>query len=288
MIEQYSITIIGKGALGGALFDFFNEKSYLIRSVWDLKQVELRSADDRSVVVLEKNLPTEESEMGDLIFIAVPDDQIERLSDELAGIPLQWDKRSVVHCSGNISSDACSSLKKKGARIAAMHPVQTFNTGDGLQRFQDITVTLEGDDALISDLTLIIGQMGAHSLKITAEQKRVIHIASVIASNYLVSLMHISESLLQDAGIDESLKILQPLVSQTVYNIFEKGVKESLTGPISRGDIESVKGHLNLLNQDQHTSEIYKLLGSEALSIAQKKKNLNNEMISQLIALLGR
>lgn len=288
MIEQNSITIFGRGALGSALFDFFNEKSYLIRSVWNKNQVEIRSTVENSVVVLDKNLPTEESEMGDLIFIAIPDDQIELLSDELSGIPLDWEKRSVIHCSGNLSSDVCSSLKKCGAKIAAMHPIQTFNKGDGYQRFHDIYVTLEGDVTLISNLTLIIEQMGAHPLKINAEQKRVIHVASVIASNYLVSLLHISESLLKEAGINESLDIIQPLVSQTVHNIFEKGVKESLTGPISRGDIQSVKHHLTLLNQNHHTSEIYKLLGSEALVIAQKNQNLDKKIINQFLALFSQ
>ncbi len=288
MIEQNSITIIGRGALGSALYDFFNEKSYLIRSVWNKKQVEIRSTVESSVFVLDKNLPTEENEMGELIFLAVPDDQIKLLSDKLSGIPLQWKKRSIIHCSGNLSSDVCSSLKNRGAKVAAMHPIQTFNNGDGFQRFNDIYVTLEGDDSLISDLSLIIEQMGAHPLKITAEQKRVIHIASVIASNYLVSLLHISESLLKDAGISESLDIIQPLVYQTVQNIFKKGVKESLTGPISRGDIHSLKHHLDLLNEDSHYSEIYKLLGSEALNIAQKNQSLNKEMINQISVLFSR
>tara|TARA_R100001143_G_scaffold63515_2_gene71219 strand:+ start:9165 stop:10031 length:867 start_codon:yes stop_codon:yes gene_type:complete len=288
MIEQYSITIIGRGALGSALFDFFNEKSYLIRSVWNKKQVEIRTKVEGSVDVLDKHLPTEEREMGDLIFLAVPDDQIELLSDELSRIPIQWEKRFIIHCSGNLSSDACSSLKKCGAKVAAMHPIQTFNRGDGMQRFRDIYVTLEGDDALISILILIVKQMGAKPLKITAEQKRVIHVAAVIASNYMVSLLHVSESLLNDAGISESLDIIQPLVFQTVQNIFEKGVKESLTGPISRGDIQSVKYHLELLGKDKHTREIYKLLGSEALVIAQKNQNLDEKIINQFLALFSQ
>lgn len=287
MIERNSITIIGRGALGGALYDFFQKKSFLIRSVWDKKGGKIRYSSESSFVILDKNLPTEESEIGDFIFIAVPDDQIRLLSDDLSCIPIHWGKRSVIHCSGNLPSDICSSLKKKGAKIAAMHPIQTFNRGDGFHRFKDIYVTLEGDETLISDLTLIIDQMDAHPLKITTDQKRVIHIASVIASNYLVSLMHISETLLKDAGISESLDIIQPLVSQTVQNIFERGVSESLTGPISRGDIESVKHHLDLLSKSQHYSDIYKLLGSETLEIAQKNGNLDKEIINQFIALMN-
>lgn len=288
MIEQNSITIFGRGALGTALLHFFKENSFEVRSIWDTKRGEIHSDIGNSVSKLDKNLPSEEYEIGDLVFIAVPDDQIKLLSDELSGIPLQWKNRSVVHCSGNLSSNVCSSLKERGANVAAMHPIQTFNRGDGPHRFHDIYVTMEGDDALISGLSVIIDQMGAHPLKITAEQKRVIHIASVIASNYLVSLLHMSETLLKDAGVSESLDIIQPLVTQTVQNIFDKGVTESLTGPISRGDIESVEHHLKFLNEDPHYLEIYQLLGSEALTIAQKSGNLNKEIINKLIALLGR
>lgn len=288
MIEQNSITIFGRGALGSALYDFFKNESFRIQSIWDKKRVEVHSTVENSTFFMDKNLPTEENELGEIIFIAVPDDQIKLLSDDLSKIPLNWENRSVIHCSGNLSSDTCSSLKKRGAKVAAMHPIQTFNKGDGLHRFCDIYITLEGDDVLISELSLIINQMGAHPLKITAEQKRVIHIASVIASNYLVSLLNVSETILKDAGITESLDIIQPLVSQTVHNIFEKGVQESLTGPISRGDIQSVEDHLNLLNENQIYSEIYRLLGSEALAIAQNNGNLDNEMINQFVALLER
>lgn len=288
MIEQNSITIFGRGALGSALFDFFKEKSFEIRSVWDTKHVEIHSTTENPVLVLEKNLPTEESELGDMIFIAVPDDQIELLSDQLSRIPLQWKNRSVIHCSGNLSSDVCSSLKTRGSKIAAMHPIQTFKKGDGFQRFHNIFVTLEGDDELISKLALIINLMCASGLKINAEQKRVIHIASVVASNYLVSLMHISETLLKDAEIHESLDIIQPLVSQTIQNIFESGLKESLTGPISRGDIQSVEHHLKFLKKDDRYSEIYKLLGSEALAIAEQNQTLKPEMINHFKMLLAR
>ena len=288
MIEQNSITIIGKGAVGGVLFDFFEGHSFSIRSVWDSKQVEIRSSIDNSSSILEKNLPTQEREMGDMIFICVPDDQIRGLCDNLAESPLQWENRSIVHCSGNLASDSCSSLKYRGANVAAMHPIQTFRKGDRLDRLKDIYITLEGDDELILDLEAIIDQMGAHSLRITADQKRVIHIASVIASNYLVSLMHISDTLLKDAGIHESLEIIQPLVTQTVHNIFKKGVNESLTGPISRGDFESVQHHLNHLKMNHPYSDIYKLLGVEALSIVQENKGLDKETINQFIALLGR
>ena len=284
MIEQNSITIIGKGALGSTLYDFFKKESYRIQSVWDRNGVDISTKPDQSMIRLEKNLPTKENEIGDMVFITVPDDQIKPLSDSLSLVPLKWEKRSIIHCSGNLSSDSCSSLKKRGSTIASMHPIQTFTKGDSADRFSDIYVTLEGDEELISDLMLMVKKMGAHPLKITSDQKKVIHIASVIASNYLVSLLHISETLLKEAGIREDLELLQPLVSQTVQNVFGKGTTDSLTGPISRGDISSVNHHLHFLKTNQHYSDIYKLLGKEAVIIAQKRGELSEKITNELLS----
>lgn len=286
MIEQHSMSIFGRGALGSALHNFFKKKSYFIRSVWDRNGGDIYSDKDDSVFKSENNLPKHENEIGDLIFIAVPDDQISPLSKQLSLTPIQWENKSVIHCSGNLPSNICSDLSERGAKVAAMHPIQTFQKGDTQNRFNEIYITLEGEPELLDFLHTIVNDMGAYPIRITPEQKRVIHIASVIASNYLVSLMNISESLLNDAGIDEGIDILQPLVAQTVQNMFEKGVADSLTGPISRGDVESVKYHLKSLKGNKPYSEIYNLMGLEALKIAEKKGTLSNELADELEKLL--
>lgn len=282
MNGQSSISIFGSGAVGTALLDFFNKEEYQIRSVWDRKAGNIYSGDNGSQYQSEQSLPSDESELGELIFIAVPDDQIELISEQLSKVPIQWDRRSIVHCSGNMSSDVCSSLQKKGAQIAAMHPIQTFKKGDSSIRFKDIYITLEGDSELLSTLTLIVNKMGANPVLITPEQKRVIHIASVIASNYLVALLNVSNTLLEDAEIKNKLDILQPLVMQTVHNIFEKGVDQALTGPISRGDIESVRAHLDVLKESSIHRSIYKILGLEALNLAIKNESISEEKAKSL------
>ena len=286
MIEQHSISIFGRGALGSALYDFFRSKSYVIRSVWDRKGGEIYSGKDLPVLKSEKILPANDHEVGNMIFIAVPDDQIPSLSKQLSLIPIKWENRSIIHCSGNLPSNVCNYLADKGAKVAAMHPIQTFQRGDRLNRFLGIYVTLEGDVKLMDDLRTIVNDMEAHPIQITPEQKRIIHIASVIASNYMVSLMHVTETLLNSAGVEEGIDIFQPLVSQTMQNLFELGVVESLTGPISRGDLQSVKHHLERLKENSHHSEIYKLMGLEAILIAEKKGNVSRETLSTLEQLL--
>jgi predicted short-subunit dehydrogenase-like oxidoreductase (DUF2520 family) len=80
------------------------------------------------------------------------------------------------------------------------------------------------------------------------------------------------------------LELLQPLVSQTVQNVFGKGTTDSLTGPISRGDISSVNHHLHFLKTNQHYSDIYKLLGKEAVIIAQKRGELSEKITNELLS----
>lgn len=286
MIDKNSISIFGRGALGSALHDFFKSKSYSIRSVWSREGGEIFSKKDFLVKKSDKKFPDQDSDIGNTVFIVVPDDQIASLSKQLSETPIRWENRSIIHCSGNLPSSACAKLQEKGSRIAAMHPIQTFQKGDLLHRFNNIYITLEGEPELVNDLCTIVNNMGAHPIRISPEQKRTIHLAAVIVSNYMISLMHISETLLHEAGIEKGIDILGPLVSQTVENVFKIGVAESLTGPISRGDVKSVKHHLDSLTKNSHHSEIYKLLGLEAISIAQKKGNVSRGLLSKLEQLL--
>lgn len=281
-----SITIIGTGALGSALEDFFRNKHYEIRSKWDSKKGTVFSSDSGEYQQVNYSIPKSESEVGELVFITTPDDSISEVADLLSVLPAKWDQKTVVHCSGNLTSDELSSLSEKGAKILSMHPVQTFKRGDRKERFQDIYVSLEGVRESAELLQPIIKKMGAKPIRLDKDQKRILHISAVMASNYLVALMFSTENLLKDAGLHDGLNILQSLVHQTIKNIFEKGPENALTGPIARGDLHSVETHLNVL-EGREQEGLYKLLGLEALQITKNRGNLSKAQIDGLEQLLG-
>lgn len=290
-----SVTIIGLGAVGSALSDSLRHLGYPIISEWTRNEGTLWDSETGKQQTLNRSLPRKENELGDWLFITTPDDQISKVCEELSELSLDWSQRFVIHCSGGLSSDVCKSLSDKGAKTASMHPIQTFtripaDTPDKIaevrKRFEDITISLEGDDELTGLLEKLAKQLGANPLRINAQQKQQIHLSAVFASNYMVSLMATAEKILKESGIEEGLQILHPLISRTLANIIEKGPEDALTGPVSRGDVSTVKAHLeNLTNETDRG--LYQILGRKALSLAKQSGKLTDEQAEELKRVIG-
>src|SRR5690554_3370570 len=141
-IADQKMTVIGTGAVGGALAELFKKLNITLFSSWSSKDGSVIGSDGLRTS-LDRSYPINNSEIGTLIFIAVPDDQIPFVARQLADSPILWKGTSVVHCSGALSSDALRPVADKGANVASMHPIQTFKRGDGAERFRDIFISLE-------------------------------------------------------------------------------------------------------------------------------------------------
>jgi predicted short-subunit dehydrogenase-like oxidoreductase (DUF2520 family) len=286
-LKEKTFTVIGNGALGGAITTFLENENCLIRSVFTSKggvifQGEGVSDSKR----VSQTYPIQESEVGDVIFICVPDDLIPAIAKQLSNVDLEWSKKSVIHCSGNLFSDELQALSQLGAQTASMHPLQTFQRGDGAGRFDGIFVSLEGHPELCKQLEGFVKSMGANSLRVQKEQKQMLHIAAVFASNYVVAILHEAEGLLREKGIENGLKPLEPLIRQTINNSLNLGPTEALTGPIARGDAESVLKHLQAFKDQSESMNLYRVLGTKALQIADERGNLATDKFQALKQIL--
>ncbi|NBB77194.1 MAG: DUF2520 domain-containing protein [Bacteroidetes bacterium] len=282
--KKPTVTIIGTGSLGTALLHFFKTSTYTILSSFNSKGGILFRGKDK--INLSNICPAEASEIGDLIFITTPDNIIPEISEKLSAIEARWNQKCVVHCSGALFSDELKSVAEKGGDVAAMHPIQSFNRGDGKERFEGIFVTLEGDPNAIQYLKPIVKSMAAKPVAASKSQKLDLHIAAVMVSNYAVALMHSAESLLNESGLEDGMDMLKPLILQTIENVFVKGTSQALSGPVARGDTETVSAHLSNLKTTQREN-IYRVLGLEAARIAEKSGNLSSNQAKSLRELLS-
>lgn len=280
-----SITVIGTGSVGSALSEFFEKNGYAIRSLWNRSGGEIWDEAAQKYQPSHSDFPSRPDELGDWIFITTPDGVIGSTAQKLSKISVRWGQKSVIHCSGNMTSAECESLAQKGARTASMHPLQTFQKRDGAERFKDIYISLEGEEGLVEELRMVIETMGAKPVRVSPGQKQKLHVAAVFASNYLVALMATAEQILVEEGIDQGLRLLEPLIRQTLANILEHGAGQSLTGPVARGDTATVRQHLDSLKKYTQKTELYKLLGKKALQIAREKGNLADQDLHILQAL---
>lgn len=189
---------------------------------------------------------------ADITLIATPDDQIAAVCTALAGSGAVPAHGIVFHCSGALGSQALDAAARIGAATASIHPVRSFAQPDFVAAHFDGTLCgVEGDARALEVLSRCFGAIGARFVPIEAEQKVLYHAAAVFACNYLVTLQDVAQQTYAAAGVapDVALRLMEPLVRETIDNIFRKGPAQALSGPIARGDSATVDKQQQALAQ---------------------------------------
>lgn len=222
---------------------------------------------------------------ADIIFITTPDDVINRIAQEITNLNIK--KGQVfAHMSGGCSSEELKPIGTKGCLIASLHPLQAFAEIDkALANLNKTVFSLEGDIEAISIIETIIKKCGNSHVIIPSDKKSLYHSAACVVSNYLVTILAIGEGLLDAAGIDKEVGIeaLLPLIYSSIDNVKALGTADAITGPIVRGDINTLKGHLKAINKYcPELLGVYSCLGVETLNLATVNKLKNKETIEEI------
>ncbi|MBA2710887.1 MAG: DUF2520 domain-containing protein [Tatlockia sp.] len=188
---------------------------------------------------------------ADLTFITTPDDLITQVAKQLASEKILPPHSLVAHCSGVLSTNALSSLKKISCHLASIHPLKAFKSNnDDSFIFNQCDCVIEGDSEAVNIITVLFSDMGARVIPIKPEDKMIYHAAAVMSSNYLVTLAATAIQLFNQAGISKSLakEITQNLMTSSLNNIKQSEIAaDALTGPLQRGDLNTIKKHLAIL-----------------------------------------
>ncbi|MGB9893277.1 MAG: Rossmann-like and DUF2520 domain-containing protein [Candidatus Saccharicenans sp.] len=281
-----NFSIIGAGQVGKALALALTKKGYKLKVVSDSNFSRAR----RVIKVAGQGKATTDNRLtvkpADLIFICVPDDALSGVITEISKQDFQ--KKIVFHTSGACSSSLLEPLARKGAITASFHPIQTF-AGGAIEPeiFKGIFIGLEGQTAALKAAKQLARKLGAQILLIGAEEKPIYHLACSIASNFLVVIILEVKELLKSLGLEEkaALEILCPLLNKTLQNVKKIGIEPSLTGPVVRGDLKTVKKHLTITGSNRELDNIYRSLALEALKVA-RKRGLTEDKIRALRQLL--
>lgn len=287
-----ALSIIGCGTLGTAFGKLLARAGYRISGIATRS---LETAERTAGIIGAKRFsdcPWEISLGADVVFITTPDDAIEstcKVISEHKG----FEKNAVViHCSGALSSEILSSARDCGAVVASLHPLQSFASVDQAETLvRGSFCAIEGDNAALPAVRQLVNDLGGLLMEITAEVKTLYHAAAVVASNYLVALIHLALKLDRAAGIppDVAFRATLPLIKGTLSNIGAKGIPEALTGPIARGDRATVAAHLKAIkDRVPELLTVYSTLGLYTVDLAKDKGTLTKEMVEELIALLER
>ncbi len=286
MNSKTDITVIGPGAVGSALILNLSEAGYPITSVISRRYNGADRPGYLSGFHVTGLKDASEQTVGDLVFITSPDDAISGIAEAMSAYELSWNGRTVVHCSGFLTSGALHSLKEKGAAVAAFHPLQTFVGQSDSDPFKGIYVSLEGDAEAVEGLKTVAVDLGAIPVPLNREQKGILHVAAVFMSNYVVALGSMADTLINENIPDADLSVLMPLLVRTVSNLGGGKPADVLSGPVARGDSRTVKQHLDVLQDKEPLLKAYKLMGREALRLAEQKGRLSEESLLELREML--
>ena len=201
-----------------------------------------------------------------VLFLAVPDGAVREMAERVArlGPPRGLE---VVHLSGALGLDALKSLE--GNPRGSFHPLQSFPAPRDPSAFRGITIGVDATTpALRRRLAALARRLGAQPKRVTDRERALYHAAAVFASNFLDVTVEEGVRLLEGIGWSEraATAALLPLVEGAVANIRKRGAVKALTGPIRRGDAETVARHLEAVDNP----DLYRMLGLVALEIAQE------------------
>lgn len=228
---------------------------------------------------------------GDIVLVTTNDDAIARVAAEIAEAGSWRRGQLVVHMSGALPLSVLEPAAVAGATVGCAHPLQSFATAEDAVRLIPGSVfgVTPGPGAR-ELLEAIVGVLRGRTVIVDDADKTLYHAAAVMASNYLVAVEDMAARLLMNAGFDEesALVALQPLVAGTVGNIRTLGTTNALTGPIVRGDIDTVRAHVTALRDlPGDELQLYCALGLHTLEIARRRGALDAETLSALSDVLA-
>jgi predicted short-subunit dehydrogenase-like oxidoreductase (DUF2520 family) len=243
------IGFIGVGVLGKGLALALASRGYQVAAAHS------RSAN--SVEWLAGRLPgcrvfataQELSDAAGLVFITTPDSAIGQVAAEVAWRPGQW----VVHCSGAASTEVLRPASRQGALSGAFHPLQTFagldEPEEAVARLSGVTFAVSGQGPLAGFLRGMASDLGGRYVSISDADRSLYHAAAVLACPLLAAVIQAAVEIWQAMGFstEQAVDSLYPLAKGTVENVGRQGVAASLTGPTVRGDVATIRGHLEAL-----------------------------------------
>jgi len=202
---------------------------------------------------------------SDILWICHTDDALAETAKLLARKP-GWAGKIVLHSSGALSSDVLAPLKRKGASTASLHPMMTFVPG-ATPRMEEVPFAVEGDSRAVAVARRIVRDLGAESFAINKRAKPLYHALGSFSSPLIVAALVTAERVGRSAGLSASQtrRVMAPILRQTIKNYAESGAAAAFSGPIKRGDVNTVLRHLKELKRVPGASEVYRALVKSAL-----------------------
>ena len=286
MTDIASIAIIGPGVVGTALGVLAQRAGLSVVAVGGRR---LSAAQVSAARIGPAAIPmsmTDAASAADVVLLTVSDDAIESVCTDLARAGVFRTGAIIAHCSGALASDALSAAREVGCSIGSLHPLQTFPTTDAaIERFEGVHCFCEGDGPAVDVLTTLAEALGGLPTVLDSGGKALYHAGAVMAGNYTTALLDAACRMWAQAGIDQTTarQALSALTTATAQNAATMDLAQSLTGPIARGDVGTIRRHLEALEACScDLRKLYCVAGLRTVDLALQKGTIDDNVAQQL------
>ena len=283
--RKLTLGIVGAGRVGTGLALSFARSGRKVvaiasRSAASARALALRVPGARAV-----SSPQEAADRADVIFLTVPDDAIETVA---SGI--RWRAGAAcVHCSGAGDLDLLAVAAAQGARVGGFHPLRMFGEPGKSFDLRGCAVAIAGAPALSRELGRLARAVGARPLRVPEGSRALYHIGANFSGAFVVALIAETVALWKELGIAEkdALHALLPLLRGSVDNVEKLGPAGALGSVVARGDVGTIRKHVEALVTAPESLALYRLLSLRTVPLALAKGTLQPETAKEIEALLG-
>lgn len=210
----------------------------------------------------------------DVILLAVQDRAIRRAAEQLAATGCLDRRQVVLHLSGIDDEGPLQSLNELVAALGTMHPLQSLADPESApDRLRGALAAITGNEKAVAVARALAESVGLLPVVIDPRIKAKYHAAAVIASNFTVVLAAVAEQLLLECGFQQATARagLARLMEGTLQNVVAVGARDALTGPVVRGDEETVRRNLDALPPE--VAQLYRSLAESALQLKRRESH---------------
>ena len=285
-----TVAIIGAGRVGGVIGKLLAKAGFAVSAIVCRTP---QSAEKAQKFIGSGNAmtdPVKAVATADIIFITTPDGAIKSVCDRIAAEKGFRPGSLVIHTSGAHTLDLLDSAKNLGAQRAVIHPLQSLpGMEQGAKNLPGSYFRIEADPEAIQTARELVQVLGGIELALPKwrsdqQSAALYHAGAVAVSNYFVALIEYGLRFYQELGADkqQALQAVLPLIKGTLGNIEALGTTKALTGPIARGDGETIRGHIQAMEERlPDLLPLYRELAKQTIAIA-RERGLDEAKIREL------
>ncbi len=293
--QRNTVAVIGAGHLGGAFGRLLTQAGYRILAVTGRTRRSAAAAARFIGAGAPLTDVVQAASDAAIVLITTPDRVIGEVCGQIARGGGLRRGALVAHAAGAQTRELLDTARATGARRAVMHPLQSVpSRKQGVANLPGSWYRIEADPGAHQQVRELVRACGGRELKLPLwhsgpETAALYNAGAVAASIYLVTLLDFAARHLQALGADrrQALRALLPLVRGTLANVERLGIPAALTGPIARGDAQTVAGHVAAMHERApELLQFYRTLALQTLPLAQERGGLTAQTAAALRRIL--